>query len=216
MSEIDPQLAALIHNSMDRDFERKATLTTPTSPPEWKVDEAVERMGEALAWLGGRLQQVDFIHSDSNPISDANAAAYESVGKAWDKLTAAIAKATPPPTWDHYAEEPVTSPPEWLVAAIRKPYTEAYATWVNQVPHPDKRYDVTGYIANHIATELARLCVGRDELADLIGAAYHAGATDVHRAWVDGNGQSEADFGEAASDYIAHVLHRQALSKEPS
>ena len=45
----------------------------------------------------------------------------------------------------------------------------------------------------------------RETLADMIGAAYHAGATDVHRAWVEGNGQSEADFGEAASDYIAHV-----------
>lgn len=41
--------------------------------------------------------------------------------------------------------------------------------------------------------------------ADMIGAAYHAGATDVHNAWADGKGQSAADFGEATSDYIEHV-----------
>lgn len=60
-----------------------------------RVDSAVENMGEALARLGGRLKESDFIHSDSNPITDANAAAYEAVGKAWDKLTAEIARINP-------------------------------------------------------------------------------------------------------------------------
>lgn len=43
------------------------------------------------------------------------------------------------------------------------------------------------------------------EVAELIRAAYLAGATDVHDAWIDGNGQTEADFGEAASDYVSNL-----------
>lgn len=44
-----------------------------------------------------------------------------------------------------------------------------------------------------------------EQLADMIRAAYLQGAEDVHNAWVAGSGQQEADFGEAASDYVASV-----------
>jgi hypothetical protein len=43
----------------------------------------------------------------------------------------------------------------------------------------------------------------QDWFKDEISAAYQQGAEDVHNAWIVGNGQSEADFGEAASDYAA-------------
>jgi hypothetical protein len=43
----------------------------------------------------------------------------------------------------------------------------------------------------------------QDWFKDEISAAYQQGAEDVHNAWIVGNGQSEADFGEAESDYAA-------------
>lgn len=58
----------------------------------YRTDASVERMGEALSNLSNRMRETDFIHCDSNPITDANASAYEAVGKAWDKLTADIVK----------------------------------------------------------------------------------------------------------------------------
>lgn len=41
----------------------------------------------------------------------------------------------------------------------------------------------------------------RERANELLRAAYSAGATSVHDAWVAGLGQGEADFGEAARDY---------------
>jgi hypothetical protein len=40
-----------------------------------------------------------------------------------------------------------------------------------------------------------------EKLEALVSEAYHDGALAVHNAWVAGHGQSEPDFGEAASDY---------------
>ena len=57
-----------------------------------KLASAIERMGEELCALSGRLQQVDFIHCDSDPEKDANAAAYEHVVTAWQKLCALAEK----------------------------------------------------------------------------------------------------------------------------
>ena len=45
-----------------------------------------------------------------------------------------------------------------------------------------------------------------EELRDMIAAAYHAGATDVHRAWEHGLQGAADDLGEGASDYAANVL----------
>lgn len=44
-----------------------------------------------------------------------------------------------------------------------------------------------------------------DEASDAIVAAFIAGATAVHDAWIDGLGDREADFTEAAHDYAAGV-----------
>jgi hypothetical protein len=59
-----------------------------------------------------------------------------------------------------------------------------------------------------------------ERLAETIRAAYHQGAEDVHESWVSGNGQDEADFGEAASDYLHSIdliwfaAHAQAARVE--
>jgi len=45
---------------------------------------------------------------------------------------------------------------------------------------------------------------------DVAVAAYHAGAADTHRAWVAGEEQWEADFGEAALDYAASIGGKNA------
>ena len=55
-----------------------------------RVNCNIERMGEALSALSERMRVSDFIHCDSDPIKDANFAAYQAVGKAWDKLTASV------------------------------------------------------------------------------------------------------------------------------
>ena len=74
------------------------------------------------------------------------------------------------------------------------------------------RHQATAAIAAVRAHDAAQAESLADAINDLVGAAYHAGATDVHNAWIAGNGQSEADFGESASDYIAHVEPYKALA----
>jgi hypothetical protein len=82
-------------------------MTAPASPPKWAVETAVERMGEALFYFSGRMKMAGVFAAGSE-LTDANAASYERVVLAWQKLTEAIER-NKLPAWDHYAEEPVTS-----------------------------------------------------------------------------------------------------------
>ena len=63
-----------------------------------------------------------------------------------------------------------------------------------------------------LPTEVSEL-VGMPTWEDQIKCAYETGATDVHNAWVLGNGQREADFAEAASDYLASLDLRRVAAK---
>lgn len=52
------------------------------------------------------------------------------------------------------------------------------------------------------------------EMRDLIRNAFIEGAEAVHNAWLDGNGQREADFGEAGDDYAASVDFESIIARE--
>lgn len=53
-----------------------------------------------------------------------------------------------------------------------------------------------------------------EALRDALAAAYVAGATDVHNAWVEGVNGGEPDFGEAGWDY-AHSIALSAIKEQP-
>ena len=77
-----------------------------TRAGEALLDSAVEQMGEALFNLSSRLKLAGTFTAGSP--GDRNAVSYEKVVLAWQKLTGEIERSKLP-TWDHYAEEPVTS-----------------------------------------------------------------------------------------------------------
>lgn len=77
-----------------------------TRAGEALLDSAVEQMGEALFNLSSRLKLAGTFTAGSP--GDLNAVSYEKVVLAWQKLTGEIERSKLP-TWDHYAEEPVTS-----------------------------------------------------------------------------------------------------------
>jgi hypothetical protein len=110
-----------------------------------ELDSAVELMGEALFKFSWRMNMAGVFASGS-ALTDANAASYERVVAAWGKLTSAIARATPLPTWDHYAEEPVDSdmvPRD--VAESWKAKAENYA-----VERANFLADFADMMANHV------------------------------------------------------------------
>ena len=108
------------------------------------MDSAVELMGEALFKFSGRMKMAGVFAAGSE-LTDANAASYERVVGAWQKLTGEIERSKLP-TWDHYAEEPVTSdmvPRD--VAESWKAKAENY-----QIERAELLADISDMMANHV------------------------------------------------------------------
>ena len=120
------------------------TERTPMTAPGWAVETAVELMGEALFNFSGRMKMAGVFAAGSE-LTDANAASYERVVSAWQKLTDTIERSKLP-TWDHYAEEPVTSdmvPRD--VAESWKAKAENY-----QQERAELLADISDMMANHV------------------------------------------------------------------
>ena len=162
------------------------TERTPMTAPGWAVETAVELMGEALFNFSGRMKMAGVFAAGSE-LTDANAASYERVVSAWQKLTDTIERSKLP-TWDHYAEEPVTSDmvprdvaESWKAKAenyqqeraeLLADISDMMANHVDNWPSPKKLKTAIALIDKTLrasrdeataATELARLCVSREE-----------------------------------------------------
>lgn len=114
-----------------------------TRAGEALLDSAVEQMGEALFNLSSRLKLAGTFTAGSP--GDRNAVSYEKVVLAWQKLTGEIERSKLP-TWDHYAEEPVTSdmvPRD--VAESWKAKAENY-----QIERAELLADISDMMANHV------------------------------------------------------------------
>ncbi len=74
-------------------------------------------------------------------------------------------------------------------------------------------YGLAQAFAHHRTTSLAAQDGLEDNFRDALAAAYVAGATDVHNAWVEGVNGGEPDFGEAGWDY-AHSIDLSAIKEQ--
>lgn len=74
-------------------------------------------------------------------------------------------------------------------------------------------WEIVQAFARHRTTSLAAQDGLEDNFRDALAAAYVAGATDVHNAWVEGVNGGEPDFGEAGWDY-AHSIDLSAIKEQ--
>ena len=150
-----------------------------THAGEALMDSAVELMGEALFKFSGRMKMAGVFAAGSE-LTDANAASYERVVGAWQKLTGEIERSKLP-TWDHYAEEPVTSdmvPRD--VAESWKAKAENY-----QIERAELLADISDMMANHVenwpSPKRLKTAVA------LIDKTFHAQSAQIAKLQADGD-----------------------------
>ena len=149
-----------------------------TRAGEALLDSAVEQMGEALFNLSSRLKLAGTFTAGSP--GDRNAVSYEKVVLAWQKLTGEIERSKLP-TWDHYAEEPVTSdmvPRD--VAESWKAKAENY-----QIERAELLADISDMMANHVenwpSPKRLKTAVA------LIDKTFHAQSAQIAKLQADGD-----------------------------
>ena len=125
------------------------------------MDSAVELMGEALFKFSGRMKMAGVFAAGSE-LTDANAASYERVVGAWQKLTGEIERSKLP-TWDHYAEEHVdTRPLPQPSELVERPDSEIMA-FVR-----DSSSIIIGARIAQLEAQIAKLQADGDKLAEAL------------------------------------------------